>query len=122
MERHDRRELERPNEVEHGLAVLATPDAGLELDRDDIRAAFERTGRSGVVGSLVTPDPVMDLERIRRNRLQGMQRDDLAVGRDAAQVTSEGGDPASARRIAGDERGANDVGLRSGEKKRAARQ
>jgi hypothetical protein len=72
VERHDGRKLERPNEVEHGLAVLAAPDAGLELDCDDIRTAFERSGRSGVVGALVTPDPVMDLECVRRNRLQGM--------------------------------------------------
>jgi hypothetical protein len=52
---------------------------------------------------------VVHLERVRRDGLGGVQRDDLAVGRDAAQVAGEGGDAALARRIGRDEGGSNDA-------------
>jgi hypothetical protein len=65
-------------------------------------------GCGQVVGRLVTPDPVMDLERIRRGLAERMERDDLAILDDPAQIAREGGDPASTRWIRGDERGADD--------------
>ena len=89
MECHDRGELECPHEVEDRVAVLATPDRRIPLDRDDVGAVLERASGAGVVGALVTPDPVMDLEGVRRDRLRGMERDDLAIGRDAAQLAGE---------------------------------
>jgi hypothetical protein len=110
MECGNGRQLEGPNEVEHGLAIFAAPDARLELDRDDVRTALERSGRPAIVTALVTPDPVVDLEGVRRNRLERVERNDLAIGRDAAQVTREGGDPAAAGWIARDERGTDDGG------------
>jgi hypothetical protein len=69
---------------------------------------LERASGAGVVGALVTPDPVMDLEGVRGDRLRGMERDDLAIGRDPAQLAGERGDAALARGICRDERDAGD--------------
>jgi hypothetical protein len=80
----------------------------MPLDRDDVGAVLERAGGAGVVGALVTPDPVMDLEGVRRDRLDGMERDDLAIGGDPAQLAGERGNAALARGIGRDERDAGD--------------
>ena len=57
-----------PDEVEDGLAVLAAPDPVLVLDRDDVDARAEGRGGARVVGALVAPDAVVDLERVGRRR------------------------------------------------------
>jgi hypothetical protein len=51
---------------------------------------------------------VMDLEGVRRDRLDGMERHDLAIGSDPAQLAGERGDAALAGRIGRDERDAGD--------------
>jgi len=108
VEGHDGGQLERAHEVEDRVAVVAAPDRWVPLDRDDVRAVLQRAGGTGVVGALVTPDPVVDLEGVRRDRLDGVERDDLAVGGDPAQRTGERGDAALARGIGRDERDAGD--------------
>jgi hypothetical protein len=117
VQRHDGRQAKRPGEVEDRLAVLAAPDRVVELDRDDVGTGLERARGPRVVGALVTPDPVMDLEGIRRDRLGRMECDDLAVRGDPAQVARERRDPALARRIGGDVRGAGDGGAPIGNKR-----
>jgi hypothetical protein len=109
VEGRDGRDRQRAKEVEHVLAVLAAPDRVAELDRGDVRAVLEGDRRPRVVVALVAPDAVVDLECIRAQRLGRVQRDDLAIGRDAAQVTGEGGDSALPRGIRRDERGSNDA-------------
>jgi hypothetical protein len=69
---------------------------------------LEGAGGAGVVGTFVTPDPVVDLEGIRRDRLGGMEGDDLAIGRDPTQLAGERGDAALAGRIRRDERDTGD--------------
>jgi len=117
MKRHDRGELERAYEVEDRVAVLAAPDRRLPLERDHVGAVLERACGAGVVGALVTPDPVMDLEGVRRDGLDRMERDDLAIGRDPAQLAGERGDTALARRVGRDERDARDGGAPIRQKK-----
>jgi hypothetical protein len=114
---HDGRQAKRPGEVENRLAVLAAPDGVVELDRDDVGTGLERARGPRVVGALVTPDPVMDLEGVGRDRLGRMERDDLAVRGDPAQVARERRDPALARRVGRDVRGAGDGGAPIGNKR-----
>jgi hypothetical protein len=49
------------------------------LDRDDVDTLFDRSRDLTVVAMLVTPDPVMDLERIGRRLSGGVQRNDLTT-------------------------------------------
>jgi len=122
VQRYDRGELERAYEVQDRVAIVATPDRRIPLDRDDVGAVLERASGAGVVGALVTPDPVMDLEGVRRDGLGGMERDDLPIGRDPTQLAGERGDAALARGIRRDERDAGDfssdrLGRGAGKKK-----
>jgi hypothetical protein len=109
MERRDRGDRQGAEEVEHVLAVLAAPDRIAELDRRDVGAVLQGDGGACVIVALVAADAVMDLERVRPERLGGVQRDDLAIGRDPAQVTGERGNAALAWGIGRDERGSDDV-------------
>jgi hypothetical protein len=63
VERRDRRHRERTEEVEDVLAIGAAPDREVVLDRDDVDAGPDRAPVQGVIGALVAPDPVVDLER-----------------------------------------------------------
>ena len=72
VERSHRRTAQCPDEVEDPLAVLATPDPVLMLDRHDVDATVKVPGGSEVVGRLVLADPVVDLERIRVARSGAM--------------------------------------------------
>jgi len=74
---------------------------------------LERARGARVVGALVAADSVVDLEGVGRDRLERVERDDLAIRRDAAQVTRERGDAALAGRVGRDEGGADD-GANSG--------
>ena len=64
VQRGDRRDPERPDEVETCVAVLAAPDPVLVLDRDDVDAPAQGLRRPKVVGRLVASDPMVDLDRI----------------------------------------------------------
>ena len=113
VEGGDRRHVQRADEVQHGRAVIAAPDAVLVLDGDHIDAATQRSRDTDVVGGLVAADPVMDLGRVAQHVCRGMQRDDLAIAGRASQVSGEGGDAAAAGWVGGDECGADDSVLRS---------
>jgi hypothetical protein len=108
VQRRDRGELQRLHEVEDRIAILAAPDRGVELDRDDVGAVLQRPRGAGVVAALVTPDPVMDLEGVAGDRLDGMKGDDLAVRCNATELRGEGGDAALARGVGRDEGDAGD--------------
>ena len=64
VQRRDRGHVERSDEVEDVLAVLAAPDAVLVLDGDDIDAPGELARRADVVVGLVLADAVVDLDRV----------------------------------------------------------
>jgi hypothetical protein len=113
VEGRDGRQAEGTDEVEDRVTIVAAVDRGVVLDGDDVGTRLERAGGSRIVGALVTTDPVMDLEGVRGDWLDGMERDDLAVRRDPAQGAGEGRDPALPRRVGGDEGGTNDGWLRS---------
>ena len=68
----------RLDEVEDVLAIVAAPDVIVELDGDELDAGCERPPGGRVIGSLVPPDPVMDLEGNGVPRSAGEDRD-LAV-------------------------------------------
>jgi hypothetical protein len=62
------------------IAVLATPDPVLVLDRNEVDAPGKRTRGAQVVLTLVLANPVMDFKRVASRRLLWrMQDDDLAV-------------------------------------------
>jgi hypothetical protein len=101
VQRRDCGDLERTEEVEDVLAVGATPDREVVLDRDDIDAGPDRATVQRVVGTLVAPDPVMDLERKRGSAFGGQQDGDLAVTRGGGEVARERRDAAAARGVTG---------------------
>ena len=105
MQGRDRRDVESLDEVEDVLAVGATPGVVVELDRDGLDAGTERTPGGGVVGLLVAPDPVVDLERERRSPTGGQQDGDLAVTGGGGQVARERRDTAAAWGVTGNEGG-----------------
>ena len=111
VERGHDRDLEGAHEVEDVLPVVAAPGIEVVLDRDDFDASRQCSGGVRVVGALVTSDPVMDLEGIRRAAFGWEQDGDLAIARGGRQVAGEGRDAAPTRRITGNERGpCDDVG------------
>jgi hypothetical protein len=120
VERGHGRDAEASRELEDVLAVLAAPDPVLMLDRDDVDAVVERAGCADVVGRLFLADAVMDLGRVERRVVARMKDGDLASSSRGREVTREGGDPASSRRIRRDEGGSNDERAPLGESVRIA--
>ena len=103
VQRRDRGDAEGLDEVEDVLAVVAAPGVVVELDGGGLDAGPERTPGGGVVGALVAPDPVVDLEREWRSPTGWEQDSDLAVTRRRRQVARERGDPTATRGVTGDE-------------------
>ena len=108
MERGHGRTAQGPDEVDDRLAVIATPDPVLVLDRHDVDAAIQVPGGAEVVGRLVLTDPVVDLQGIGRTALRVDEGGDLPATGCGGEVVGEGGDAAAARRVGGNERGSND--------------
>jgi len=103
VQRRDYGDLDRAQEVEDVLAVVAAPDVVVVLDRDDIHAGAEYARRAGIVIALVASDPVVDLEREGRAALGRQEDRDLAITRRGCQVARVGRDPVAAGGISGDE-------------------
>jgi hypothetical protein len=96
VQRGHRRDPECPDEVKNVCAVLAAPDPVFVLDRDNADALAQGLRRPKVVGRLVDPDPMVDLDRIRRRGLRRLMKGhDLPVAGIGREVAGEGGDPAS---------------------------
>jgi hypothetical protein len=67
------------------------------LDGDDVHALPQGRGGLEVVGRLVLPDPVVDLDGVRlAGLLRWMEGDDLAVARIGGEVVGERRDAAVA--------------------------
>ena len=73
VERHDRGDREGVHEIEDRLAVVSAPDAGIELDRNDVRAALHRAADARVVVALIAPDLVVDLHAVSIEALERVQ-------------------------------------------------
>jgi hypothetical protein len=108
VEGRDGRDVERTDEVEDVVAILAAPDPEFVLDRDDIGAVADDPRGRGVIGALIPPDPVMDLERIGCATFGWEQDDDLAVARRRGQIVGEARRATATRGIRGDESSPSD--------------
>jgi hypothetical protein len=105
VQRRDHGDIERAEEVEDILAIVAAPDRVVMLDRDDIDARPEGASGLGVIGALVASDPVVDLERERRTALGWEQDGDLAVTCRGRQIARVRRDTTAAGGIGGNESG-----------------
>jgi hypothetical protein len=101
----DSRHAKGADEVDDMCAILAAPDAVFMLDRDDVDAPIQRPRDVDVVGELVTPDAMVDLDGIRRCLLERMQGDDLATAGRLGEVVGERCDAAPPRWVGGNECG-----------------
>jgi hypothetical protein len=108
VERRDHGDIEGAEEVEDILAIVTAPDRVVMLDRDDIDTRPKRAGGLRVIGALVAPDPVMDLERERCPALGRQQDGDLAITRRGRQIARICRDATTAWGIGGYERGPGD--------------
>jgi hypothetical protein len=108
VEGGDGGDRQRVDKVEDRLAVVATPDPVLVLDRCDVDTAAELSGDPAVVGPDILADPVMDLRRVVEPAPAAIEGDDLVVTGGEAQIAREGRDAAATGWVGGDESDAGD--------------